>query len=74
LRYTIFDEAERAVESGAFRNQPRNKKIIIKWDCQDTKPGKYLLRIEYILKNGRSVPGQNLYEFYHTNDLGEEGE
>lgn len=65
VRYSIFDESEQKVDFGLFKNQPRNKNIIIKWDCKGAKPGKYILLAKYSFKNGRSVQGENTYQFYH---------
>lgn len=66
LKYTIFDEAEKEVAKGVFRDQPRNKNIIIKWDIKNASAGKYTLLIEYILKNGKRVRGESTFEFYHN--------
>ena len=65
LRYSIENEVERVLSSGIFKNQPRNKDIVIKWDCKNAKPGKYFLVLDYILKNGEILQGSGVYEFFH---------
>jgi len=69
LRYTIYDELQNEIISGVLQNQLKNRNIIIEWNCKEYKEGKYILNIEYMLKNGKIVSGNNLYEFYHTHKL-----
>jgi hypothetical protein len=68
LRYTIYDESEQVVASPrSLKNQPGNIDIIIEWNCQNHKSGKYILLIEYVLKDGKRDQRKKAYEFYHQN-------
>jgi len=65
LKYMIVDESEQEAVFRSLKNQPRNKNITVRWNCKNAAPGKYILFVEYLLKNGKIVQGSDTYEFYH---------